>query len=71
MWSGVGRLVGVVLFVFVISAIFTGLTLKAFPFSKNHPEKELHPRTELTDDIDLQIPFVIDSLCHITDSNHA
>ena len=61
------------LFMFVISAVFAGLTIKAFPFStkEDHSDKELRPRAELTDDVELQLPFMIDSLCQITDSSRS
>jgi len=62
-----------ILFIFVISAVFAGLAMKVFPFSKenNHTDRELRPLSELTDDVESLIPFVIDSLCVISDSTHS
>ena len=59
--------------VIIISAVFTGLTMKAFPFSKedNPSDRELRPLAGLTDDVESQIPFVIDSLCVISDSTRS
>ncbi|MDR0794787.1 MAG: GDSL-type esterase/lipase family protein [Tannerella sp.] len=59
----------------VSTAIFAGLALDAFSLSKvkkDQPLKmELRPPTRLQDDVELLIPFAIDSLCRITDSSRS
>ena len=63
------------MFVLAVSAFVAGWTLKALtPAGKTndlHPDRMSYPRTALTDDVEPLIPFVIDSLCVITDSNHS
>ena len=61
--------------VLVFPAVLAGLALNTFALSRKmynqHVDKEIHLRAELMDDVELLIPFIIDSLCQITDSNHS
>ena len=68
--TGFQTLLGLVI---VVSTIFIGLRMKAFPLSAqaSHLEKELRPRAALTDNVESLIPFLIDSLCQITDPTHS
>jgi lysophospholipase L1-like esterase len=63
------RVKWILLLMFAVLAVFTGLAIKTFPISKQggDPDEELRPRAELTNDVEVQISFVIDSLCRITD----
>ena len=59
----------------VVLAVSSVWVIQAFPHSKEatdlYTDREQYPRAELADDVDLQIPFVVDSLCQITDSSHS
>ena len=61
-----------ILFIF---AVCVGLALKALSISKelkdNRSEKKLRPLVGLADDVESQIPFVIDSLCVISDATRS
>ena len=72
LWSA-ARTKRFILFIFAVSAVFAGLTMKSFPLSKDDilSDRELQQFAELTDDVDVLIPFVIDSLCQITDESHS
>jgi len=56
----------------LVGMVFFGFTIHVFPLSTKDRRIDTKPvpRSELIDDVELQIPFVIDSLCHIIDPNH-
>ena len=61
--------------VLVFPAVIAGLTFKAFSLSNAKKyrvsEMAMYPRAALTDDVELLIPFAIDSLCRITDPSRS
>ena len=61
-------------FLLIVSAVLASLAFEAYSLSdiKKHSmsEIEMYRRAELTDDVELLVPFAIDSLCRISDSNH-
>ena len=61
-------------FVLVVQVFIAGWAFDVYSLSneKKHsvPEIELFRRAELTDDVELLLPFAVDSLCRISDSNH-
>ena len=63
-----------ILFVLMLSTVLAGLAFDAYaPYMTNHSvlKIEMHPRAEPIDDVELLIPFAIDSLCRITDENNS
>ena len=59
----------------VMSTVLAGLAFEAFSLSNiKIPvmlEMEMHPRATLTDNVEVLLPFAVDSLCLITDSNRS